>query len=224
MLGVMTRWLRRWVAWQHGRSRPCAVGPAPLARGGGRLRRGGGVQCRCCTGSAQETRRFSVPWEVGRWVGGRRQGFVYLARRECSAGGWAAMFSWPRYPGAGIKWLPVPDAGSAQAGDASLSIAGGLSSPGPLWSREGGWGLVSEGLFGGLISSMKRRLCLWTVVLCVFGVLSLVLCPQRACQRALLLLRWAEVCWPPFERPESLWVLPSRAQMAPVETFKALNQ
>lgn len=36
MLGGMTRWLRRWVAWQHGRSRPCAVGPAPIARGGGR--------------------------------------------------------------------------------------------------------------------------------------------------------------------------------------------
>lgn len=163
-------------------------------------------------------------------VGGWAMGWgttpgVCLPRPEgMLRGGWAAMFSWPRYPGAGIKWLPVPDAGSAQAGDASLSIAGGLSSPGPLGSREGGWGLASEGLFGGLISSMKRRLCLWTVVLCVFGVLSLVLCPQRACQRALLLLRWAEVCWPPFERPESLCVLPSRTQMAPVETFKALNQ
>lgn len=93
MLGVMTRWLRRWVAWQHGRSRPCAVGPAPLARGGGR-RTNRGANWRATDG--EEGRGRPMPL-LHRIRPGNQTFF-------CAVGGWA--MGWGTTPGV---CLPRPE-------------------------------------------------------------------------------------------------------------------
>lgn len=92
-------------------------------------------------------------------VGWRAPG-VCLPRPEgMLRGGWAAIFSWPRYPAADITWLLCscqilyPQQPEMRLYFGIASGLSGLSNPDPRGSRDGRWGPVSEGLFGGPISS-----------------------------------------------------------------------